>query len=430
MTYAHQRKRAKANRRAKVVKAAQTQTAGVYVHPSPFDTNIYWHEEMMLGPGPPQRKANRDRNKPDSTRRLNTGGQGSSAEGSSVDSTLVMHTFDSVREDDEHEGEGWNKKRYQRVDEFLWGEDDPSAGSYLSLGSSAASKPIVTSAGTFYGSRNPAVNDLHPPVVSTHPTNPNQTRWMLQPPPPARIMEGKERASRSRSTSTASYNNSSRGTGGAVAGRNLSMKRMIEESGKESSVKSAQVSLAQEGSDLSKDILGQRHDRDLESTPSPTPTKKKRPPPIRVTNESSKGTAAHSGIAKTRSKLTTIESSENPGPIPKTRNLPKAAAASSTILLDPRTATLPSASSSLQALQELIPTDSVFNTRAPSPTQEACVRLPTATEAEERFLALPEIDSKFPGGDSFHFHPAQLKSQNSEPDGEGSYLTQRWSMDL
>ncbi|MCJ1327477.1 hypothetical protein MMC10_004146 [Thelotrema lepadinum] len=428
MTYAHQRKRAKANRRAKAIKSAQTQTEGIYIHPSPFDTNIYWHEEMILGPGPPQRKGNKDRNKTDSTRRLNTSGQGSSAEGSSVDSTLVVHTFDGVREDEEYEEDGWNKKRYQRVDEFLWGEDDPSAGSYLSLGSSAASKPIIRSAGTFYGSRNPAVNDLHPPVVSTHPTNPNQTRWMLQPPPPARIMEGKERASRSRSTSTASYNNSSRGTGGAMAGSQLSMKRPTE------FVKENLVRNAQEDIGSLREFTGQHHGRKPEPSddlvaPSPSPSKRRRPPPIRITNESPNGTTARTKIAKARPKLTTIKSSENAEPQPNAKNLPRSAA-SSTIFLDPRSAILPSASSSLQALQELFPTGSASNAQAHSPTQEACVRLPTATEAEERFLALPEIDSKFPGGDSFHFPEAHLKSQDSEPDNKDKHPIQRWSMDL
>ncbi|KAI4150026.1 MAG: hypothetical protein LQ340_004303 [Diploschistes diacapsis] len=294
MTYAHQRKRAKANRRGRSAKTVQAQAEGVYVHPSPFDTNDYWHEEMVLGPGPPPRKGNRDKNKTDSTRRLNTSGQGSSSAGrSSADTTLVVQSFDGTREEEgEYEGEGWNRKRYQRADELLWGQDDPNIPSYLSFGSSAAGRPVVTRNGTYYGSRNPAVNDLHPPVVSTHPTHPDQTRWMLQPPPPVKVMEGKERANRSRSTSAASYNNSSRGTGGAIAGRQASTRRPIEERKARDFTMITKRPPAHRGPSPSSNApQGQRHDRESWSSsesegPIITPSKKKRPPPIRAPDRS------------------------------------------------------------------------------------------------------------------------------------------------
>ena len=435
MTYAHQRERAKANRRAKAIKAAQRQTEGIYVHPSPFDTNVYWHEEMVLGPGPPQKKGNRDRTKVDSTRRLNTGGQGSSTGASSGDTTLIVQSFDGIQEGDEEDEEGWNRKRYQRADEHLWGQDDPGTFSYLSLGSSAASKPIVRSSGTFYGSRNPAVNDLHPPVVSTQPTHPNQTRWMLQPPPPARVMEGKERANRSRSTSTVSYSNASRGTGGAMAGRQVSLRQSVEESIKEGSAKSVSSARPPKDLDQSSNLSGQRHDRDFEpssdpETSVPTPTKKKRPPPIRVIDEHKRRSArTRSSVAKSRPKLMTIESSEHTLPESQAKILASSAALSS-VYLDPRSAALPSASSSLQALQDLIPTGSRLNAKSPNPSQEACIRLPTATAEEVEFLALPEIDSRFPGGESFRFPSACSELSPSETGDRSGTPAQRWSLDL
>ena len=432
MTYAHQRKRAKANRRAKAAKAIQQQTEGIYVHPSPFDTNVYWHEEMTLGPGPPQRKGNRDRNKTDSTRRLNTGGQASSAGGSSADTTLVVRSFDSVREEEEmeeREGEGWNRRRYQRADEMLWGQEDPTVSSYLSFGSLAASKPTVNSEGTFYGSRNPAVNDLHPPVVSTKPTHPSQTRWMLQPPPPAKVMAGKERASRSRSTSAASYGSTSRGIGGAMAGGQISVKRSIE--GKQAGQKpeNHELAAAQMKSAPLASSNGQRHDRysrfpvDSDDLASPT-SKRRRPPPIRVIDDARKRmTRTASSPARPRPKLEAIQSSELVSPRTADSGIIRDTSRLFTHL-SPASGVIPSASSSLQALQELLPGTSYI--RAPSPSHEASIRLPTATEAEEQFLTLPSIPSEFPGGDSFHFP----STETSTLSGVQSQPAQRWSMDI
>lgn len=52
---------------------------------------------------------------------------------------------------------------------------------------------------TYATSRNPPVNEYHPPVVSTPPLNVIETRWMLQPPPSAKVMAGKERVESSHS---------------------------------------------------------------------------------------------------------------------------------------------------------------------------------------------------------------------------------------
>ena len=204
-TFAHQRKRQRANRRAKAEKnAGEEADVGVYHHPSPFDTNVYWHEEMVAGPGPPIKRSTKEKGKSDSTRRLNTAGPGSSAGASSADTTMAVSTTDGMTEE-KYGGRSsgdWNHKRYQRPDEVLWGFEDQISERGESIGMSAMGPSSTNSLGTYYTARNPAVNDLHPPVVSTPPTNRNEIRWMLQPPPSAKIMAGKAPANRSRSTTS------------------------------------------------------------------------------------------------------------------------------------------------------------------------------------------------------------------------------------
>lgn len=60
----------------------------------------------------------------------------------------------------------------------------------------------------YYVGRNPPVNDLHPPIVTTTPYDTGSMKWMLQPPPAASIMNGKEKPfcekNRSRTNSRAS----------------------------------------------------------------------------------------------------------------------------------------------------------------------------------------------------------------------------------
>lgn len=223
----HRRKaRATAKRERAEKHALETEQPGLYRHPSPFNTNPYWNEEILLGPGPPKRKdkSSGEDSRTTSTRALNTAGQGSSlnSEGYPGSSATTAVT------DRPLSGEGWNMKRYQREDEELWGRegsdhDQPGTGQRIreafaraeeSMGSTfrllegrisgIMKEDKDTERNPYYVARNPPVNDLHPPVVSTAPTSKEATRWMLQPPPSAKIMEGKERATRDRSTSRSS----------------------------------------------------------------------------------------------------------------------------------------------------------------------------------------------------------------------------------
>ena len=152
---------------------------------------------MVLGPGPPQKNRHRDRSKTESSRELRSGGVGSSSiTGTSSDTVVEDEASRIISEvgHDRRSGEDWNKRRYQRDDEILWGDDTDDED-----GTGIANRNDI---GSYYYSRNPAVNELHPPVVSKVSTRRSETRWMLQPPPSARFMEGKERLSaRSRSGS-------------------------------------------------------------------------------------------------------------------------------------------------------------------------------------------------------------------------------------
>ena len=79
------KRRQEAVREKKLKAEIEDQQPGLYRHPSPFSTNIYWQEEMLLGPGPPHRKK-RDNNRTNSQRTLTTGDQGSSVASSGIGS--------------------------------------------------------------------------------------------------------------------------------------------------------------------------------------------------------------------------------------------------------------------------------------------------------------------------------------------------------
>lgn len=197
-------------------KALEAEQPEHYFQPSPSTTNPYWTEEIAMGPGPPPRR--RGKSSRTESRRVNTVGTQSSA-GSRDGSSLIISPRaggDPMRSDDTLSDDNWNRRRYQREDEDLWGlgDEDPrvrpgrqqsTAGSSIGLAGIPQPESTRGSEQTYYTARLPPVNDLHPPIVSTLSKNPADMRWMLQPPPKAAIMNGKERASnRSRSGSGAS----------------------------------------------------------------------------------------------------------------------------------------------------------------------------------------------------------------------------------
>ena len=143
-----------------------------FPQPTPFSTNVGWREEIALGPGPPARRGGRNFHRTDS---LNTD---ESSQLKKDKSGGLMHPL----------GEKWKSMRYQREDEPLWGQQEVR-GSSIGFSGRGRADPNETS--KYYIPRVPPVNDLHPPIVSG-PCSRADTRWMLQPPPSARVMSGKE----------------------------------------------------------------------------------------------------------------------------------------------------------------------------------------------------------------------------------------------
>lgn len=198
----------------------------LYRHPDPFNTNPYWTEEIMMGPRPPTKK-NTAASKATSERALNSAGQESRSPNASSIAVGSSHLGSSptvVPEDGEWTSSitmsysnDWNKKRYQREDEELWGHEDSAWGGHklmdaIKQAGSSAGRILEAKLGkegkgvteeeraNFYAPvRNPPVNDYHPPVVSQRPTHKDGARWMCQPPPPAKVMEGKVPVTRSMS---------------------------------------------------------------------------------------------------------------------------------------------------------------------------------------------------------------------------------------
>ena len=401
-------------KRERSEKALHEAEEGLQQHPSPFSTNPYWREEIALGPGPPQRKANRDgKGKPKDNRGLRTGGVGSSTDTgtSNADTIVEEEAGERVRDS----GDGWNKKRYQREDEILWGNEGKDQGKLMGM------SPVSRSASggaSYYQARNPAVNDLHPPVVSTQPTHRSEIQWMLQPPPRAKVMEGKERAitpNRSRSGSGASKDSKASGKKPESLGRQVG-ERLMESKLKRgghpttasSSVVMSRVSSARSTASSIQISQGQPYDRDTPlslSKPSFESMNHKPPPPVSIPSESSLPPPPAA-----RPPLSTIPSASLPQ---KPKDRPPH--------LRPLLISTTSASS-LHVLQELVVPATQLNTikaaSSPIPDAAVSVKLPPVSHQEDAELRLPEVDSWFPeNGWSF---PAK-----SAPEPR-----QRWSMDI
>ena len=232
----------------------------LYRHPDPFNTNPFWSEEIAMGPQLPKKKGkDSSRNASQSQRELTSAGTqsittrtSSAAEISNPDATgpnpaearvdaatttphpttlqpqATRSTPTVVLEDTASEmTEDWNHKRYQREDEELWGHENfsrtgqrlmdaikhagSSAGRYMEtkLGMAGGERQVTEEDRfNFYTPpepKNPPVNEYHPPIVRNKPAHKDGYQWMLQPPPSAKVMEGKVPVSRSASrTSTQS----------------------------------------------------------------------------------------------------------------------------------------------------------------------------------------------------------------------------------
>lgn len=230
-------------KREMVVKARlEMEQPGLYRHPNPESTNQYWMEDIQMGPHLPKRRATRNPSQqkvkdsgvqpepravtpaeqpsPPRDRNPSVGSstQFYSAETAIGSPTVVADELEarttlSMSITDEHDKD-WNRKRYDREDEELWGHTGinkagqrlrevitkgrDTAGRLFEAGVRPQREREVTEEdrSKFY-SRNPPVNDNHPPVVSSRPATRDEVQWMLQPPPAAKVMEGKVPVSRS-----------------------------------------------------------------------------------------------------------------------------------------------------------------------------------------------------------------------------------------
>lgn len=361
----------------------------------------------MMGPNPIKKKGAKCKN--ESQRDLNTAGVGSSMASSGAMSAGTGSP--SAMGESRISGEGWNRRRYQREDEALWGLHEPhwptqkikdaiskaseTAGRILEGRLSRTSPTDEESQGTYLPpSRNPPVNDLHPPVVSTRPASKAETAWMLQPPPSAKIMEGKVRVESIRSR--ADSNASSRvGVNNTPLGRKLT-ERMVDSKLQRgetpsfpelrpTSSRAISGTTGATGPKTSNSTLptlpsGQRHTRSdsfssLSSFEDARPIRKPAPIAISKGDRSPRQTLEHISIPSdpttSRPRLETIASSSKI--IPKVDD------------------TLP--------LRELPSSSSTLNSRAPSPSKgprEPMKLPPLATPGNKPFIFPPNFSENDP----------------------------------
>ncbi|KAI9845335.1 MAG: hypothetical protein M1837_004957 [Sclerophora amabilis] len=270
---------------------------GLYQHPSPFSTNLYWREEMNLGPGPPEKKKNgNNRNQ----RALTAGTESSTGSSAAVSqgdtaSPLELH----LTADERLSGDNWNRRRYQREDEDLWGHDrnvsdtaDPQShgpGGGSSVGVIGVGKGQRKMPENYHVARNPPVNELHPAVVSTQPTAKKELKWMLQPPPSVHVMSGKMRINRSRSDSGGSRKGEEQNLGRQVG------ERLLEAKIRRGAPSTSELDLSGRkepktlGQSSTASLDDQQDDGDPRSSAETTCTdsswRKKRPPPIRIAED-------------------------------------------------------------------------------------------------------------------------------------------------
>jgi len=214
--------------------ALEMEQPSLYLHPAPFTTNPYWQEEINRGPSLPKKSASKN----SSARGLNSSGKDSEAPRGSKETDAPNESFaDSSTAVPESEAPDDLNKRtiFQRADEELWGEwsghrikdafskAKDSAGRLMDPRLFFDKEVTDEERREFYQARRvPPVNDYHPPVVSNKAPIRAAHQWMLQPPPPAKVMEGKVPVSRNVSSG-------SRSSGRTTIGDENSLARQVSE---------------------------------------------------------------------------------------------------------------------------------------------------------------------------------------------------------
>lgn len=230
------REQAKKERQEKARQELEGEQPTAYQHPQPYNTNPYWQEEISMGPSLPKKSASKN----SSQRGLTSSGGDSSVVSISDQTNPVLSrthvgASTSVIAEDEELSDDWNRRQgYQREDEELWGEwSGQKFMDAISKARDSAGRLIESTLGLdkevteqqrhdFYFPKNPPINEYHPPVVSSKIPSRNAHQWMLQPPPPAKIMEGKVPVSRAGSSG-------SKSSGRTLIGEDVQLGRLVQE---------------------------------------------------------------------------------------------------------------------------------------------------------------------------------------------------------
>ena len=291
----YRKKRKEEAQRARAEREAlEAEAPDEYRHPSPSSTNPFWQTEIALGPTLLTHDGKR---KPASQVDLHRTTKPASRLSSNTSRMTSSVDLPGRVGSEDGNDERWNYKLYQRQDEELWGSssnfDGSQYGDTLRRPPTARTKDSARS--NFQSFRNPPVNDQHPAIV-TRVTSREEVMWMMQPPPVAEVMNGKERASRSRSDS-----GNSRMAAASSMPLSRSLTKLLKEQALAASNASHSSAMSRQSSAQTSDTaMGQRHDRSraaaaaagtserdfaLGST-SPETRAKRRPSPISVSRSS------------------------------------------------------------------------------------------------------------------------------------------------
>lgn len=249
--------------------ALEAEMPGVYRHPSPSSTNPHWQAEIAAGPTLSARGKKKQNGAGGSGRGLKTS-MTQRSNRSDLPSSLDVR---SVGSRDGRTDSKIDFRRYQRDDEERPWVSDASTdrlaskttldGSLRSGGSGVTRPPRAYFTAEDYSNRgNPAINDLQPATVTKIGSR-EEASWLMQPPPLADVMSGKERAPpRSRSDSGGSSRLSARSV--MPLSREVTQ-RIIEQKLRNGDLLPMTSSLSVESSAptlTSNNPRGQRHDRD------------------------------------------------------------------------------------------------------------------------------------------------------------------------
>jgi hypothetical protein len=372
--YSYRKKRRKEADRDRVAKhALEMEQPGLYRHPSPFATNVHWQTEIDLGPAPaPGKRRGQKKN------RVRTSDENTSNVASSVNLGLTQN---------ESNDSSWALRNWQRDDEDddnYWGPNYPYKSSRRPSTNAAStiSRPLTartattdrSTATSYYSASNPPINDLHPPIVTRMDTSAD-VMWMLQPPPPARTARGGSRTTLARSDSTTSRPSTRRATNENLS-RQVSQ-RIVDEklkNGQSPSMDSLNLSSSTD------DLKPSRRRRPPPPINLQEDFTKPRGPPVtdaRPNNSSNK----YLLLPQPLSPVMSAKSSERSPSRNRQRN-------SSAEDRKPRPDGVKREDSSLNVLQELVPTNSLLNAKRTNnvPSFEARIELPTADQYEEMML--------------------------------------------